>query len=435
MNVGQRSLPIPGFATTSSTGVRVAEDKRVFEIEPTSASIAHATGALSTWDTALAIASTAIGGGMLALPNAFRQGGWAIIIVLFVAGAVMTYTLSIVGSLMENANAEADRLGFDVGNRDWATIGTVAFGQTGRLIYAIVQNVQLYGSMIAFTMLGSTCLHDMLDCTNMTLLTIVFGAIMSALMFIDLSRIAVLSALGNLSVLLMVVSLVMTSAQVWYSGETAQYKDVDLKQIPAAGGSIIMMLTAHGEAPFLYQNMANPAEWHSAVVMGMSMVVFWSLLIGAIGYAGFGEATQDSFSDNIGRDLSLKQLPGYVNTCLARMSLALMAGKILATQPVVGLPIVMFVKEQACLSTTATGFLKLFVALSSTLLCLFLSDEMTPFIDWLGSVVENGSALLLPVLAHWKLQKRHLPLALELIYLFLALAAISYMLGASVSIL
>lgn len=369
------------------------------------------------------------------MPHAVRQVGWVLLVLIPLAGAVMTYTMSMVGCLMEKANAEADRIGIDVGNRDWSTVGMVTFGPAGKIAYGIVQMVQLFGTMVTFTMLGSTCLHDLFEWADKSWVISIFGLLMTLLMFVDVGRIGVLSKLGSLAVSLLVLSLFMTWMQILFDGGHPEHKNFDFKQGSSAIGVLLLLFGAHGEAPFLYQNMATPAEWPRAVYAGMGVAAVCYVLVGAIGYAAFGGAAQGSFSNNVGRDLDLQMLPGVFNVWLARMSLALMALKILTTQPLIGLPIVVSVREQAGLGDAGTRCLKCVVPLSATLLSLRLDRAMIASVGWFGSVVENSSALLLPVLAYWKCRRGLVSKARELVYLLFAAACAAYLVHASVAIM
>lgn len=183
------------------------------------------------------------------------------------------------------------------------------------------------------------------------------------------------------------------------------FKVLEAESLPAACGVVLMIFVSHAEAPILYQEMENREEWPRAAILGMGMSSCIFMVAAVLGYGIFGDAVQQSFSLNLGRDLHLKELPGSFNPFFARLSAGLMALKLTATQPLIAAPIAQFVQEKADWNKVGLIVFKLLLMVVTTILCVSLSDEMVRTKALVGCVVENLIAIILPCITYLRLKQ------------------------------
>jgi len=113
----------------------------------------------NSWRTsAILIVGATAGVGVLGLPQAVAKSGWIGIVLLLLCGAMSrTTSHTFLGKLLDHTRFNhTGHLASGV--LDYATLGEVAFGHTGKVATLISQNITLAGSVVIYlVVLGQLC--------------------------------------------------------------------------------------------------------------------------------------------------------------------------------------------------------------------------------------------------------------------------------------
>ncbi|KAH9552907.1 hypothetical protein CY35_09G091900 [Sphagnum magellanicum] len=239
------------------------------------------------------------GVGVLTTPYAVKEGGWLGLLLLFVLSAICCYTGILLRHCLESAP----------GISTYPDIGQAAFGNTGRLIIAIILYTELYACCVEFLILEGDNLSLLFPWVHLNMAgfnissTTVF-AVLTAIFVLptvwlrDLSLLSYVSAGGVIASLVVVISVFWVGAVDGVGFHQHGYL-LNWSGIPVSIGLYGFCYSGHAVFPNIYTSLKNRADFDK--VLGVSFLLC-TLLYGGMavmGFTMFGDATASQITLNL----------------------------------------------------------------------------------------------------------------------------------------
>ena len=308
-----------------SGGVRPFTEKTADSADSAGARAVRATDATGdflvarpagTSSTAQAMANSVnilLGVGLLSVPYALKQGGWAGLGVLGMLGLVTNYTgkalirVQARGSLPDAKRADGARRPL----RSYEDIGEAAFGANGRAFITWVLYTELLGTCALFFILEGDHLSALFDGTKYLSHSSQWWQCAAASVMIptlwltDLSSLSYVGALGAVASVSLVglVAFQLTSVDgfpldaVPPGLETTAL--LHFSTLPVSFGLLAFVFAGHAVFPAIYASMAEPEEYEPMLDKTYQIVGLTCAVIGAAGYAMYGDAVKDEVTLNL----------------------------------------------------------------------------------------------------------------------------------------
>lgn len=360
----------------------------------------------SRMQTAITLINGILGMSPLALPYAMQQSGWALVAIILVAAVGLGSTLWLSGYILELIDVRASELGIPRLSRSWDTVGQIAFGYWGGMIFAGFMLLDSLSCVVAVIILAGQSLHLIVTAVSTTWLIIVFGLLCLCLLYFPERYLAKMAIVGVIAFVLYLVSLVITSLELGFMGEMAKDQIIiDISGLVSGMGVVIWLFYLHAQAPMIYQMMEDRSQWRFSVIWAMCISVSVVIFIAVLGYLFFGEAAQVSLTDNLGRDLSLNYLPGFWNPLMAIACSGFVAVKLLFTVPLLAAPIVTFAETQMGMKAMSGKFLFRTCFMGAVIfIAALLQNDFATVMEYCGPCVQATVCVTLPCVAYLKLK-------------------------------
>ncbi|KAL2332644.1 hypothetical protein Fmac_013857 [Flemingia macrophylla] len=230
-----------------------------------------------------------IGLGQLSTPYAVQSGGWSSAFLLVGLGLMCAYSSHILGKCLKK-NPKL---------RSFVDIGKHAFGAKGRLVASTITYMEIFMSLVSYTIslhdnlitvfLGTNLKLHMLNFSSSQLLTVVAVLIaMPSLWIRDISSISFLSSVGILMSLLIFVCVVAT-ALLGGVDPNHTIPILHLNNIPSVSGLYIFGYGGHIVFPDLYKAMKDPSKFTKVSIVSFAVVTAIYITLGFIGAKMFGD--------------------------------------------------------------------------------------------------------------------------------------------------
>ncbi|KAJ0973051.1 hypothetical protein J5N97_021010 [Dioscorea zingiberensis] len=250
-----------------------------------------------------------IGLGQLSTPYALENGGWSSAFLLIGLGIMCAYTAHIIGKCLEE----------DSNSKSYQDIGEQAFGTKGRLIVSTFIYLEIFFTLVSYTISLSDNIHLVfagvhlrlpgLHLSTTQLLTVVAIVIaLPSLWLKDLSSISFLSLGGILMSLLIFTSVASLAA---FGGVEANQSipALQLHNIPSISGLYIFSYAGHIVFPNLYNAMKDPSKFTKVSITSFTLV---TLLYTALAFMG-----AKLFGPTVSSQITLSMPPHLIATKIA----------------------------------------------------------------------------------------------------------------------
>jgi amino acid permease len=367
---------------------------------------------LSVWDGTVAIFSSIVGTGLLAMPFAFSLSGvlGGTCAVLLFSGCsaytahLMTWTL---GSRISLTNHEQSEL------QGWPYLVEAAFGSRAKQAITVFLLIELWGYLLSTIISAAMNLHQVapdLPVSNAVLLTVIVAYALISLPSQCLTWLNVASNLCYLSCCIMFLATGVFLPPK--ENSTSSASSVELFRpsgLLSAAGMIVFSPAAHSFYPQVMQRMEEPRKFSVCIRRAYVAACSLYLIVAVLGCYTFGAAIQPSVVSNIGADFNLKPIPGlaWMNSAAAFC----MVVKMLAMQPLILIPLTATVEGLRGdlfprVSSERVSFLAPIIILAlSALASLHFAEEIAVVLNFLGCVFCMTIAFVVPVLCYWKLTR------------------------------
>ncbi|KAJ3104819.1 hypothetical protein HK100_003999 [Physocladia obscura] len=239
------------------------------------------------------------GSGVLQLPYALNQSGWAGIgLIVFAAFANNYSGKLLVKCLYANgdSNESSRRL------KGFSHIGYEAFGERGRILVEGFTSAMLIGVPIVYLILSGMNLELIFGIYSKQTWIILSAVLVMIpfLLFKTLKEIAIFSAFGVFATFIVIGTVVFYSIHdLPLNAGKVTHKFFDGSQVASALGSISFSYAGNYIYPEVEGSMADPKKFH--VVLSISMVVIsvMYLITAILGYAAYGNLTDSPILNNL----------------------------------------------------------------------------------------------------------------------------------------
>ncbi|KAI3523568.1 hypothetical protein L1887_01790 [Cichorium endivia] len=358
-----------------------------------------------------------IGLGQLSTSYGLENGGWISSFLLVALGIACAYSSHLLGKCLEN-NSKA---------RNYTDIGHHAFGRHGRAITAAFIYMEIFMSLVSYTI----SLHDNLKMvflgthvhfswahhlsTSQVLTVFAVLVALPSLWLRDLGSISFLSTSGIIMSLMIFVTVACTAV---FGGVTANHKipALRLENIPHISGLYMFSFAGHIVFPDIHRAMKDPSKFTKVSVVSFTFVI---LLYASLAFMG-----AKLFGPEVNPQITLSMPRGLVFTKIALWATVLTPMTKYALEFT---PIARELEHRFLYSMKSRTKMIIRGTIGSTLLLLILVLALSvPYFQYVlgltGSLVSMAIALIFPSVFYIKIfsnQISKLVLALNLILIII----------------
>lgn len=244
--------------------------------------------------TSLNMINCFIGAGILTVPFAFRLAGYGAVLVLALVAALNWYTSLLLGRALDKAaklNPEIPAAQWDFGQ-----LGLVAFGPTGRWLISALFALELWFAMETFLVLTGINVSIV---TGASRTHVIAWAGLAGMLSLPLPM-RVVAGFSFLSVCCMAGGLVALVVCGMHNTTPAEHRVADPSSMVSAAGIFLYCFSGLPCLPNIRAGMRRPeAEYRGAVHVTFMFSVMYYSTIGLLGYYYYGNATRESFTENL----------------------------------------------------------------------------------------------------------------------------------------
>eukprot|EP00922_Rhytidocystis_sp_ex-Travisia-forbesii_P050782 GHVS01075432.1.p1 GENE.GHVS01075432.1~~GHVS01075432.1.p1 ORF type:complete len:415 (-),score=63.66 GHVS01075432.1:461-1705(-) len=258
------------------------------------------------------ITNSVVGIGMLSLPYSFREAGFITIPICLLLTCLYCYTGRLIGHCLECTSAAADELSMPPMARDWQWLGAAAFGRYGKTATTLSLVGELWFVMMSYLVIAGINIE--LLCPSLLSRTsgiVLSGGLAFALVHANLRWVAYISLLANISTVVAVVAFVWSGLAMPVKADWSKLKMINVQGLHTCVGIINFCFVAHAIFPTIYQSMKSPAkQFPRALYLSYAIAFIAYAATGLFGYCVYGDAIQNPYTTNLGRDIHLQPIAG-----------------------------------------------------------------------------------------------------------------------------
>lgn len=278
---------------------------------------------LTVTETISSLASSVVGTGMLFLPYGFHLSGYFTVVLILGMVIIMGFTGLLVGYSLELADGSSLAKVVPKKNRDFGFLAQVAFGKKGRVFIDAVVAVEVWFTLVSFTVMTAENLNYLAN-IHVKLGVIVVCVVAAIMSFIPMRAFAYVSGLSTV-VLFGFIALFGLHAFIWvpfpeWSMPTRQ-NFARPENFARTLGLIVFALDAHPCFPAIHQCMVEQDKWRECILVSFSVAF--------IALGGFGFFAFELYGNSL-----LPNLTGNFHTSWLKKTVALVfIFKILSVTP------------------------------------------------------------------------------------------------------
>lgn len=344
-----------------------------------------------------------LGVGLLSLPFAFRQAGWAGLPILGVMGIATSYTGKAIAECIDTICKREGRDPHDVGYED---VAQVAYGKLGRLVVSATIYTELYGiCALLFIIMGDN-LHHLLAAhlgRDPSFYMLASACVMIPTVWLpDVKTLSYLGFAGVAGTLSVAATVVFTYLTKSYAPGAATAM-VQWNTLPVAFGCLAFCFAGHGVFPAIRASMQEPKKFPKVLDTAFLITGAICAVMGSLGYLMYGNGVKDVVTFNLP--------PG---------ALAIMCASLILISPVA--------KFALCLEPFAApatdgaekvtpglpGAVRRLIVRTGLAVSCLVTARFVSFLALLmaliGSFLTINVSLIFPALCHRRLHKGQLPM-------------------------
>uniref|UniRef100_A0A7S1W6I8 Amino acid transporter transmembrane domain-containing protein n=1 Tax=Alexandrium catenella TaxID=2925 RepID=A0A7S1W6I8_ALECA len=377
------------------------------------ARVIMASGGNGRLVTVFNIANGLLGTGLLVVPNAFRQCGWATALIFLAMAALSSGSAVLIIRCMSRAEARVPPWRRKGGEPvDWPLIGQAALGRPGRLLVQCIWVTGLYLKQVFCLVLNGQNLSILFPRASSSLLVGVSGLAAFGALYVPAKFDECFSFMGIAVTALIAAAVLTSGSQMPERPAASEYQVFDPSPFVTVATTALFCCQMHSAIPSIYLSMKPESKrcfWKVSVLsFGSAFAVY--MLVGAAGYFFFAGSTQENVAKNIALDLHMEPIPnlGFLRLVLA----ALIVVKTQVTFPMFCWPLLhaasAALKSRGCSSRSSPLLLKLSFLVLTTLPAIFLAQQMLAVLSLCSAIVATSTAIIFPTAFYMLLFKDRL---------------------------
>jgi len=275
---------------------------------------------LAGWNVSNLIQGT----GILGVPYAVQQGGWAAVAMILLVALLCCYTGKL---LIECMYEKSKKTGIRRRLRvNYPEVAEAVMGRKGHVILGIIQSVEMFGGVIMYVVLLGTVWADLFQkVTGLGFKE--WAAIMSCLslptLFITkmsiVSWLSMLSVFSLMSSIITLIAFCCTQVSVWFLANIPPFNP---QTFPVGFGIIVFSYTAHAVFPSIEGSMKKPKQFNSMMNYSFLLAAVVKGILGMFMVLTFGETTEEVATVNLA-----------AHPVWSRLATALVIGNVLLAVP------------------------------------------------------------------------------------------------------
>ena len=257
----------------------------------------HASAFLAGWNVSNLIQGT----GILGVPYAVAQGGWAAVASIFLVAGICCYTGKLlISCLYEESEKTHMKRRLRV---NYPEVGEAVYKNRGHTLVAIVQIFEMFGGVIMYVVLLGTVLGDLLKAsTNLGPSEWAAVSCLVALPTLFIRRMSIISWLSMISVFALlssIITLIAFSFTKIHDWNLSNIPPFNPTTFPIGFGIIVFSYCAHAVFPSIESSMRKPEQFNSMMNAAFLFAAVIKTLLGTFMVLAFGDKTEEVATINL----------------------------------------------------------------------------------------------------------------------------------------
>lgn len=284
-----------------------------------------ANAALAGWNVSNLIQGT----GILGVPYAVSQGGWAAVASIFIVALMCCHTGKLLVECMyETSKKTGVRRRLRV---NYPEVGEACLGHRGYVMVSVIQSIEMFSAVIMYIIILGTAWADLLNmypelglkewaaincCVTLPSLFITRMSIVSWL--------SMFSVFSLMSAILVLIAFTLTEIPLW---SIANIPEFNAQTFPIGFGIIVFSYCAHAVFPSIEGSMTKPQQFNPMMNCSFLLAAIVKACLGTFMVVRFGHYTAEVATVNLSE-----------NIIFSRLSTALVISNV-----ILAIPLAMFV--------------------------------------------------------------------------------------------
>ena len=264
---------------------------------------------LAGWNVSNLIQGT----GILGVPYAVQQGGWAAVFMIFFVALLCCYTGKLlIETMYETSRKTGIRRRLRV---NYPEVAEACLGHRGLVLIGIIQSIEMYSAVILYIILLGTAWNDILSKWNLGLKawsTINCVVVLPSLFITKMSIISwfsMISVFSLMSALLTLIAFTLTQTHTWTLRHIPAF---DIQHFPIGFGIIVFSYCAHAVFPTIEGSMKKPSQFPTMMNCSFFLAATIKGMLGLFMVLCFGNDTNPVATVNVAKHVVFSRL----STCL-----------------------------------------------------------------------------------------------------------------------
>lgn len=257
-----------------------------------------ASAPLAGWNVSNLIQGT----GILGVPYAVQQGGWAAVFMIFFVALLCCHTGKLlIDCMYETSKKTGIRRRLRVNYPD---VGEACLGHRGLVLIGIIQSIEMFSGVVMYVILLGTAWADLFKVYSNHLGLKEWAAIncVLALPSLFITRMSIVSWLSMFSVfslmsaLLVLITFTLTQAPLWSISHIPAFNP---QTFPIGFGIIVFSYCAHAVFPSIEGSMKKPSQFNGMMNCSFLLAAIVKACLGSFMVLRFGKATAEVATVNL----------------------------------------------------------------------------------------------------------------------------------------
>eukprot|EP00794_Sanderia_malayensis_P003200 gene3200-3675_t len=289
----------------------------------------YASTLLAGWN----VSNLIQGIGILSMPFAVHQGGWAAVASMFIVAALGCYT----GKLLVNClYEESKKTGIQRRLRvNYPEVAEAVYKKPGFRLMTAVQIFEMFGAVTMYVILLGTVLGELLRATT-GLGMYEWAAICCVIVLPSLfiKRMSIISWFSLMAVFALMASLFVMMAFAitkYHTWKLSNIPTFNPSTFPVGFGIVVFSYSAHPVFPSIESSMRKPQQFNMMMNWAFALAAIVKALLGVLMVLAFGDNTQEVATVNL----------------LENAGFSITANALVITNAILVIPLVMFVVSES----------------------------------------------------------------------------------------